>query len=202
MRLFLESRRVKQRGSIRSSGSCSSFRWRRSKPPVSRSTASPAAPRASSSAPYTSDYQRLQDIATADVYSGTGTSNSLLAGRIAYVFDLQGPTMVVDTVCSSSLVAIHLAAQALRARECDMALVGGVNVMLSPDTSIVGSKLLALAPDGRCKTFDARANGYVRGEGAAHRGVETALRRASAPTIPFWHWCVARRSTTMAARRG
>ena len=73
--------------------------------------------------------------------------------------------MSVDTACSSSLVALHLASQSLRSRESDVALAGGVNVMLSPEASVAMSQLRALSPDGRCRTFDARANGYVRGEG-------------------------------------
>ena len=87
------------------------------------------------------------------------------AGRIAYVFGFQGPTMAVDTACSSSGVAIHLACQSLRNRESNLALAGGVNLILSPEISITSTKARTLSPDGRCKTFDSRANGYVRGEG-------------------------------------
>jgi len=101
-----------------------------------------------------------------DAYFGTGTSPNAAAGRLSYVFGLRGPCVAIDTACSSSLVALHLACQSLRAGECDMALAGGVNVMLSPELSITFSKARMLAPDGRCKTFDAAANGYVRGEGA------------------------------------
>ncbi len=100
-----------------------------------------------------------------DAYTGTGTSPNSAAGRVSYVFGLRGPCVAVDTACSSSLVAIHLACQSLRNRECDMALAGGVNVMLAPDLSITFSKAHMLCLDGRCKTFDAAANGYVRGEG-------------------------------------
>jgi len=101
-----------------------------------------------------------------DAYLGTGTSPNAAAGRLSYVFGLRGPCVAIDTACSSSLVALHLACQSLRAGECDMAVAGGVNVMLSPELSITFSKARMLAPDGRCKTFDAAANGYVRGEGA------------------------------------
>ena len=100
-----------------------------------------------------------------DAYLGTGTSPNSAAGRVSYVFGLRGPCVAIDTACSSSLVAIHLACQALRNGECDMALAGGVNVMLTPDLSITFSKAHMLCLDGRCKTFDADANGYVRGEG-------------------------------------
>ncbi|GAB4195006.1 MAG: type I polyketide synthase [Roseiflexaceae bacterium] len=101
-----------------------------------------------------------------DVYSNTGAALSIAANRISYVFDFRGPSLIVDTACSSSLVAIHLACQSLRAGECTLALAGGVNLILGPESTIGFSKLGAMAPDGRCKAFDARANGYVRSEGA------------------------------------
>lgn len=100
-----------------------------------------------------------------DAYSALGTCRSVAAGRISYVLGLQGPALQLDTSCSSSLVALHLAAESLRRGECDLALVGGVNVMCSPEATIAFCKLRALAPDGRCKTFDASADGYARGEG-------------------------------------
>ena len=115
------------------------------------------------------DYARLHltsgDASEIDAYSGTGVAFSIAIGRISYVLGLQGPNMAVDTSCSSSLVAIHLACQSLRSGECELALAGGVNMMLAPETSIFLSKARALAPDGRCKTFDAAADGYARGEG-------------------------------------
>ena len=89
----------------------------------------------------------------------------MAAGRLSYLLGLQGPAMSLDTACSSSLVAIHLACQSLRSQECGMALVGGVNIILTPEVTINFSKARMMAPDGRCKTFDAAANGYVRGEG-------------------------------------
>jgi acyl transferase domain-containing protein/NADPH:quinone reductase-like Zn-dependent oxidoreductase/acyl carrier protein len=100
-----------------------------------------------------------------EAYLAIGTSSAAGAGRISYRLGLQGPSFTVDTACSSSLVAIHQACQALRLRECDLALAGGVNVLLSPATMITFSSAHMLAPDGRCKTFDASADGYVRGEG-------------------------------------
>jgi acyl transferase domain-containing protein len=98
--------------------------------------------------------------------SATGASMTMLANRLSYCFDFHGPSMSVDTACSASLVAFHLACQALRQGECSSALVGGVNVMLIPDYWIVMSKGQFLARDGYCKCFDEAADGYARGEGA------------------------------------
>ena len=100
-----------------------------------------------------------------DAYLAIGTAAAAGAGRISYRLGLQGPAVTVDTACSSSLVAIHQACQALRLGECDLALAGGANVLLSPATMITFSQSRMLAPDGKCKTFDAAADGYVRGEG-------------------------------------
>lgn len=100
-----------------------------------------------------------------EAYMAIGTSNAAAAGRISYRLGLQGPSVAVDTACSSSLVAIHQACQALLLGECDLALAGGANVLLTPATMITFSHAQMLAPDGRCKTFDAAADGYVRGEG-------------------------------------
>jgi acyl transferase domain-containing protein/acyl carrier protein len=100
-----------------------------------------------------------------EAYMAIGTSNAAAAGRISYRLGLQGPSVAVDTACSSSLVAIHQACQALRLGECDLALAGGANALLTPATMITFSHAHMLAPDGRCKTFDAAADGYVRGEG-------------------------------------
>jgi acyl transferase domain-containing protein/NADPH:quinone reductase-like Zn-dependent oxidoreductase/acyl carrier protein len=100
-----------------------------------------------------------------EAYMAIGTSNAAAAGRISYRLGLQGPAVAVDTACSSSLVAIHQACQALHLGECDLALAGGANVLLTPATMITFSHAHMLAPDGKCKTFDAAADGYVRGEG-------------------------------------
>ncbi|QWR76993.1 SDR family NAD(P)-dependent oxidoreductase [Candidatus Magnetomonas plexicatena] len=102
-----------------------------------------------------------------DMYYATGNSVSMLAGRISYVFGLKGPSMAIDTACSSSLVAVHLAARSIIDGESDMALALGVNLILSPELTIAFSNAGMLAPDGRCKTFDASADGYVRAEGCA-----------------------------------
>lgn len=115
-----------------------------------------------------SDYAGLLKDAGAehlDAYHLTGCSLSFVAGRLAHILGLQGPAVALDTACSSSLVALHLACQSLRAGDCDLAIVGGVNALLTPETFITAAKARMLASDGRCKTFDARANGYVRGEG-------------------------------------
>ncbi|MBE9169284.1 acyltransferase domain-containing protein [Pleurocapsales cyanobacterium LEGE 06147] len=100
-----------------------------------------------------------------DVYTATGNALNAAAGRLSYILGLQGPSIALDTACSSSLVTVHLACQSLRAKECNLAIAGGVNLMLSPQVTIAMSKLRALAADGRCKTFDATADGYGRGEG-------------------------------------
>ena len=101
-----------------------------------------------------------------DAYSGTGNAHSITVGRISYLLGLRGPSVAVDTACSSSLVAVHLACQSLRLRETDLALAGGVSVTLRPETQIAISAWGLLSPQGRCATFDAAADGFVRGEGA------------------------------------
>src|ERR1700740_837608 len=112
---------------------------------------------------------------SADAYVATGNAHSVASGRISYLLGLQGPSLSVDTGCSSSLVAVHLACQSLRAGECRTALAGGVNLILMPDTTIVLSKAHMMSPNGRCKAFDASADGFVRSEGC---GV-IALKRLS-----------------------
>ncbi len=100
-----------------------------------------------------------------DMYLATGSAHSVASGRIAYLLGLQGPAISVDTACSSSLVALHMAVRSLRDGECDFALAGGVNLVLSPDTTKALSRAGMMASDGRCKAFDARADGFVRSEG-------------------------------------
>ncbi|NND95881.1 MAG: SDR family NAD(P)-dependent oxidoreductase, partial [Pirellulaceae bacterium] len=102
-----------------------------------------------------------------DAHIGTGNALSIAAGRISYLFDLQGPSFIVDTACSSGLVAIHSAAVSLLRGESDAAIAGAVNLILSPETTIAFSKARMLSPDGHCRPFDGGANGYVRGEGCA-----------------------------------
>ncbi|GAA3213553.1 SDR family NAD(P)-dependent oxidoreductase [Actinocorallia longicatena] len=102
-----------------------------------------------------------------DAYTGTGNAHSVAAGRISYLLGLTGPSIAVDTACSSSLVAIHLACQSLRMRECDLALAGGASLMLSPESTLALSSWGVFSPTGRCRSFDATADGIVRGEGAA-----------------------------------
>lgn len=116
----------------------------------------------------TYDYGQFQlgELDLVDVHTGTGSALSIAANRLSYHYDLRGPSMAIDTACSSSLVAVHLACRSIRTGECAQALVGGVNVVLSPATAINFSKAGVMAADGRCKTFDASADGYVRGEGA------------------------------------
>jgi len=114
------------------------------------------------------DYGRIQlsDPNLIDAYAGTGNALSVAANRISYLFDFRGPSMAIDTACSASLVAVHLACCSLWNGESTLALAGGVSLILSPAITINFTKAGLMAPDGRCKTFDARANGYVRGEGA------------------------------------
>lgn len=114
------------------------------------------------------DYAKLTDggLDYVTQHTATGQDLSIIPARISYVLGLRGPSMVVNTACSSSLVAIHLARQSLLAGESELALAGGVNLLIAPHSTVTMSKFGAMAPDGRSKAFDARANGYVRGEGA------------------------------------
>ena len=100
-----------------------------------------------------------------NAYYGTGNSFSFAAGRLSYVMGWQGPCAAVDTACSSSLVALHQACQSLRLQECEMAVASGVQLILSPEVTIFLSRAKALSPTGSCKTFSARADGFIRGEG-------------------------------------
>ena len=115
------------------------------------------------------DYASLLDQTGTDYisqHSATGSHYSIIANRVSYTLGFQGPSLAVDTACSSSLVAIHLAVRSLRSGESNLALAGGVNLVLAPHSTVAMSKFGAMSPDGRSKAFDSRANGYVRGEGA------------------------------------
>ncbi|MBL8830151.1 MAG: type I polyketide synthase, partial [Planctomycetaceae bacterium] len=113
------------------------------------------------------DYSVLssQHLESVGAYFGTGTSHSTASGRLSYILGLQGPSLSVDTACSSSLVAMHLACQSVARGECEMAIVGGVSLVIVPEVMVSFSKAQMLSADGRCKTFDAAADGYGRGEG-------------------------------------
>jgi acyl transferase domain-containing protein/acyl-CoA synthetase (AMP-forming)/AMP-acid ligase II/acyl carrier protein len=113
------------------------------------------------------DYYALQtaNARGVDAYSSSGNLDSILANRLSYVLNLQGPSMAVDTACSSAASAVYLACQSLRTEECDLAIVGGVNLMLTPEMHVMGAKSRLLSPTGRCRAFDAGADGFVRSEG-------------------------------------
>ncbi len=117
---------------------------------------------------YNNDYGRMQfsDRSALGAYAGIGTAHSIAAGRVSYLLNLRGPSMCVDTACSSSLVATHLAVESLRAGESSLAIVGASSLKVLPDEVVVFSKWGMLAHDGRCKTFDAAADGFAAGEGA------------------------------------
>src|SRR5690606_39052248 len=117
-----------------------------------------------------SDYDSLQQstdtgLAAIHMYRGTGTISSVAGGRISHFLGVHGPNVALDTACSSGLVALVLAVDQLRAGRCDVALAGGVSLMLSPESTVLLCRMRALSADGRCLTFDASASGYSRGEG-------------------------------------
>jgi acyl transferase domain-containing protein/acyl carrier protein len=116
---------------------------------------------------HSADYQAMQfqSPASLDAYSATGTAHDMIGGRLAYWLNLHGPAITVNSACSSSLVAVHLACQSLRSGDCTLALAGGLNLLLGPGFTIAAAQLQLLSPDGRCKPFDARADGMGRGEG-------------------------------------
>jgi acyl transferase domain-containing protein len=114
---------------------------------------------------YAQLFYQAGDLAVFNTYFASGIARSVASGRISYVLGLQGPNLSIDTACSSSLVAVHTACLNLRMGECRVAIAGGSNIVLSPEVGIAFSKAHMMAPDGRCKTFDSRADGFVRGEG-------------------------------------
>jgi acyl transferase domain-containing protein/aryl carrier-like protein len=137
----------------------------------------------------TMDYQEItrcvSDREFIDAHTNTGGAMSIAANRISYVFDFRGPSFAVDTACSSSLTAVHLATRSLRDGECELALVGGTNALIKPETTMGFSRASMLSPDGRCKAFDASANGYTRGEGAGMI-VLKPLKKALADGDPIY----------------
>ncbi|HEU5380162.1 MAG TPA: type I polyketide synthase [Ktedonobacteraceae bacterium] len=139
---------------------------------------------------FTLDYQLMQNFGVFSRYelqthSATGMMMTMLANRISYVFGFHGPSMAVDTACSGSLVAVHLACQSIWNGECSLAIAGGANAMIAPTMTIAESKGGFLSPDGRCKAFDASANGYARGEGAGVVLIKP-LSRAQADGDPIY----------------
>ena len=124
-----------------------------------------------------SDYGHafFSDHAVADAHFATGTALAILPNRISYIFDLRGPSLAIDTACSSSLVALHHAVEALRAGRIDTAIVGGINIIISPASFIAFSQASMLSPHGLCKAFSAKADGFVRAEG----GAVLVLRKAA-----------------------
>lgn len=118
------------------------------------------------SAEYLQHLNKVVKLEQMDAYHASGSTLNAAAGRVAYFLGLHGPAVSLDTACSSSLVALHLACQSLRNRECTLALAGGVNVILVPETYVCFSRWGMMSPEGRCKTFDASADGFVRAEGA------------------------------------
>lgn len=127
------------------------------------------------------DYERmmLRDEESMGRYHVTGTTRSLLSNRISYFFDWHGPSITLDTACSSSLVAVHQAVQQLRSGQSHVAIAAGANLILDPQYYISESKLHMLSPENRCRMWDAKANGYARGEGIAALVLKT-LRSALA----------------------
>lgn len=127
----------------------------------------------------TGDYARLLARAGVTAYASTGNAFSIAANRLSYFLNLRGPSLAIDTACSSSLVAVHQACQSLRRGECQVALAGGVNLILASETTATLAQAGMLSPESRCKTFDATADGYVRGEGC---GVIVLKRFSNAQT--------------------
>ncbi|KAE8361488.1 hypothetical protein BDV27DRAFT_160678 [Aspergillus caelatus] len=123
----------------------------------------------------TSDYHDIQarDLDTISRWHATGISPSILSNRVSYFFDLKGPSMTINTACSSSMVALHQAVQSLRSGDCSTAIVGGVNLLLDPEVYISHSNLHMLSPTSRCRMWDRDADGYARGEGCASLVIKT-----------------------------
>jgi len=113
----------------------------------------------------TQDYRKHLDLHEVSPLASTGMAVSMLANRVSYFFDFKGPSDITDTACSSSFMALHRAIRSIREEGCEMAIAGGVNLILSPDAMIAFYQAGMLSADGLVRTFDEKANGYVRGEG-------------------------------------
>ena len=135
----------------------------------------------------TNDYAQLQAMrgGASDGYRITGSAASIAANRISHHFDFRGPSLSIDTACSSSMVAVHLACKSLWDGECDLAVAGGANLILVPEVFASFAKAGFLSPDGQCRAFDAQANGYVRGEGVGMLALKP-LSRAIADGDPIY----------------
>ncbi len=138
-------------------------------------------------------WRLFADVAGLDAYASTGSAHSILANRLSYLWDLRGPSLAIDTACSASLVAVHQACQGLRSGEADLALAAGVNLILSPLWTVAISGLGMLSPRGRCRAFDASADGIVRGEGC---GVIALKRLSDARAHGDRIWAVIRGTAT------
>jgi acyl transferase domain-containing protein len=134
---------------------------------------------------FTSDYSTYvwRDSQRIPKYCATGSAQSILSNRLSWLFDLQGISMTIDTACSSSMVALDLACKGLWSHESEMAIVGGANLIFSPELNIALSNMGFLSPDGICYSFDHRANGYARGEGFAVFVLKPLSKVAKGDTI-------------------
>ena len=132
------------------------------------------------------DHQLMQyrDTEYPEPYGITGGGIALLSNRISYVFNLQGPSMTLDTACSSSMYALHLACTSIQSGECDAAVVGGSNLILTPECQVFSSSLGAISKTSRCHTFDAAADGYARADGIGALYVKS-LKKALADNDPI-----------------
>ena len=194
MRRFSVSRRARRGRSTRSSDCCSEVTWEALENAGIPARSLDKTRTGVFIGACTADYRDTvaqQAPAEQDAYATTGNMLSIAAGRLSYTLGLQGPCLTVDTACSSSLVAIDLACRSLRVRESELALAGGVNLLLSAETMTALAHTQALSPDGRCKTFDAAANGFVRGEGC---GVLLLKRLADAQRDGDRIWALIRGS--------
>lgn len=134
---------------------------------------------------FTLDYKILQfaDAAQIGTHAAVGSMMTMLSNRISYIYNLMGPSLSIDTACSSSVVSVHEACKSLHNGECDLALAGGMELIYAPEYFIAESKGGFLSVDGSCKTFDAAANGYVRGKGAESLSLKVWKKRSKTATM-------------------